>query len=584
MKKIPLFPLLAFSTALLPLILLLWISLSILNHHIKSTVANDPQTSLSQSLSGLSGAHNRWVNGFYFRAVKFSGKDSLKKALVKYPSSSQSVTTLCGEFLDAAKAPFFALTDKKGDVLFNNLNLPVPTPSPLPTPQAKKRKPGKPAILLPSLKDWPGMQRALAGSVDGGILPYHGALYQVSLVPIISNDKTLGVILVGGKLDKEYFQGLKIDAVNDLAFYSQSQTWCTGALPAPPFDYSKISDLVGHPEKRPTLSWNKQDYLVDGLPLWDIDLKPIGAIVLFQPIKQVLSIEGKPQRSILGWGLFLLLLSLAGTLGFCWYYLLPIPRMVTAVEAVQKGNLNTNFPTDPVSEWGRMGNSLQRMVEALREKEKISLILGKVVDPLAARKILSEKDYFVLKGEKRECTLLQADLKGFNTISENMAPQVLVDALNQYFNIINEAVFRHEGMLDKFIGETAIAVWGAPFTHEDKEWRAVQCALEVQEALKAFNISRIQQNHPPFTIGIGIHTAQMISGNLGSDKRMDYSVIGDGLHVTSRLCAMSAPGQIVITEETYRKVKEKVKASSLKPIAVKGSMDSLATFEITPLV
>jgi adenylate cyclase len=139
-------------------------------------------------------------------------------------------------------------------------------------------------------------------------------------------------------------------------------------------------------------------------------------------------------------------------------------------------------------------------------------------------------------------------------------------------------------MLDRFIGDTAIAVWGVPFTHEDKELRAVRTALEIQEALKDFNISRIKKGSPPFTIAIGIHTGMVVAGNLGSEKRNDYTIIGDPLHIVARLCAMASPGQTVVSDETYQKIKPGVKANPLNPIAVKGSMESLKTYEITQLL
>jgi adenylate cyclase len=231
-----------------------------------------------------------------------------------------------------------------------------------------------------------------------------------------------------------------------------------------------------------------------------------------------------------------------------------------------------------------MADVLRDTATALREKQRISLVLGKVVSPQTAKTLLEERDLFALKGEKRPCTLLHADLRGFNDLSRNMEPPVLVEALNLYFGLINEIVFKYEGMMDKFVGEAALAVWGAPFAHEDKEMRAIRAALEIQETLKEFNISRIKKGHPPFTVGIGIHTGPVVTGNLGSDRRCDYTVIGEPLHVASRLCAMASPGQIVVSEETYLKVQPLVVSKPLNPLAVKGSLEPLKTFEVTELL
>jgi class 3 adenylate cyclase len=314
-----------------------------------------------------------------------------------------------------------------------------------------------------------------------------------------------------------------------------------------------------------------------------LDQKPCAYLAVFQPVKQTQTAEGTPRKSVFQTGLFLLLLTLAlAGLGIR-YYLVSFSRLFQSISDISRGNLNVSIPRDPWTEWGQLGGALQEMLESLKEKERISLILGKVVDPQAARKILAEKDYFSLKGEKRECTLLRADLKGFNTLSENMAPEALVEALNQYFGVINEVVFKYEGMLDKFIGESALAVWGAPFTHEDKESRAVKAALEIQETLKNFNISRIKKGYPSFTVVIGIHTGTVVSGNLGSNKHYDYSIIGEALHVVARLCSMAAPGQTVVSEETYRKIKNEVTAAPLSPIVVKDSLEPLKTYEITQL-
>jgi adenylate cyclase len=169
-------------------------------------------------------------------------------------------------------------------------------------------------------------------------------------------------------------------------------------------------------------------------------------------------------------------------------------------------------------------------------------------------------------------------------LSENMPPPALVEALNQYFGLINDAVFHHEGMLDRFMGEKVLAVWGAPFSHEDKEARAVKAALEIQGALKDFNIARIKKGFPPFTLGIGIHTGALVAGNLGSEKHHDYTVIGEALQVAARLCAMATPGQVVVSEETYGKVQATVKANSLNPLALRDRMEPLKTYEITELL
>ena len=584
LRNIPLLPLWLTALAVLPLALFLWLTSGLLNRQIHSDIVNDPQTALSQSLGALTGAHHRWLNGWMLNASRFAAKDLLKRTMANPVSMEQNLKPICDEVVANLKCPLFILADKNGDVYYDTPKLAAPAPSPTPsvTP-AKAKKTRLKAPPRVSIKNWPGVDQALAGTNLTGILPYPGGLYQAVLVPVTSRDKIQGVLLLGATLDQAYLRELKTIAVNEVALYSEALTLCT--VPNPPhLDYKKILDSKGKPGSQAEVEWNNSSYLTDALPLLTLDLKPVGALVVFQPVKRSQTVQGDPRQTLRKWGFNLLGLVVVLSVGLWFWFTLPFKRSLEALKQLKSGDFNVSLPVKQPGELGLLARSIQAMVDGLRDKERISLVLGKVVSPLMAKNILESKDLFALKGERRECTLLHADLRGFNTLSENMTPQNLVEALNQYFTLINDIVFKYEGMMDKFMGDTALAVWGAPFTHEDKEWRAVQAALEIQEGLRDFNISRIKKGHPPFTLSIGIHTGTVVSGNLGSEKRTDYTIIGEPLHVAAKLCAMATPGQTVISEETFLKVKDKVKVNPLNPIAVKGSMEALKTYEVTQIL
>jgi len=561
--------------ALTPVALFWALSVSSLKKSIKPTVVNDPQAALSQSLGALNGAYNQVAGQTLMAALRFSLKDSLQKSLMAPVGATPSVSAVGqAESKSNPSMPVWIVTNRAGKVLFDNLSIPKPTP-PAASPAASKKNVTKgKAPQNADIHDWPGMDKVLSGAANvSGILSFQGSSYVASAVPVSLRSKIIGSVIAGVKIDRALLQGLKSAAANDVAFYSQGQTLFTGAGSPPSLrSLSSPSTVQSGPSSFLTGAFSPPG--LDGKTSAD-------RFILLQPIKQSLTVEGKPEKSLLKIGLLLALATLLCTVAFIWLFTTPFNRLLKAVDQITQGNFDVILPSQRPDEWGRMARSLEEMIESQRERERISLVLGKVVDPQAAKKILGEKDYFALKGERRECTLLQADLKAFNTLSENMAPEALVEALNQYFSVINEVVFKYEGMLDKFIGETAIAVWGAPFAHEDKEERAAKTALEIQEALKTFNISRIKKGHPPFTVGIGIHTGPVVAGNLGSNKRFDYSIIGEPLHVVNRLCSMAAPGQTIVSDETFEKIKTEVKANALNPIAVKGSMEPLKTFEIT---
>ena len=165
-----------------------------------------------------------------------------------------------------------------------------------------------------------------------------------------------------------------------------------------------------------------------------------------------------------------------------------------------------------------------------------------------------------------------------------MKPEALVEDLNEYLSLINRIVFKHEGMVDKFIGDTAIAIWGAPFTRNDKEIAAVRAALEIQNAVEELNANRAKKGLVSFSLGIGIHTGSVVSGNLGSDQHYDYSVIGEALQTVNKLCVIAAPNQILASEETYQKIKKFVQASSADPIVTPEDLKPLKTYEIDKLL
>lgn len=594
MKNFRLLPFSILAAALIPLGLYLLITSSVLKKSIKTTVVNDPESGLDRSASALRNALAQVLKADSLAASDLVKNETLKKALLAPTPLPSAVKVFA---LDAAKnAPhsLFIITDGKGNVFYDNLDIPKPTPSPTPVASpvtlktaSKPKSTTKPKPpLLASIKDWPGMDDALAKTAGEGVLVYGQDYYLVGLAPVVSKEKTRGVVLVGEKIDNSLLSKLKALAFSDLIFYAPPLTYATNPRLAPT---KEVLEKAFSGSRK--FEQDHHSYLIGNFPLFPPagvrssgKASPVGTLYIFQPITQTQTAEGAPRKTILKKGLWIFLLALLACGWIFWHFMLPLDRLNSAIDRIKEGDLNASLPVQRPDEIGQLARSLEGMLNAIKEKDRISLILGKVVSPQMAKNILEARDLFALKGERRECTLLYADLRGFNTLSENMTPQALVEALNQYFGLINEIVFKHEGMLDKFIGDTAVAVWGAPFTHEDKEQRAVKAALEIQEALKDFNISRIKKGHPPFTIGTGIHTGMVVSGNLGSEKRYDYTIIGEPLHIVARLCAMAAPGQTVVSEETYQKIKQMVKANALNPIAIKGSMESLKTYEIVKLL
>ena len=141
-------------------------------------------------------------------------------------------------------------------------------------------------------------------------------------------------------------------------------------------------------------------------------------------------------------------------------------------------------------------------------------------------------------------------------------------------------VFEHSGTLDKFMGDAIMALWGAPIVHADDADRAMQCALDQLVVLEKMNAKWKEQGRPPVAIGIGINYGEVFAGNIGSDRRLEYTVIGDAVNTASRLCSSAGPNEILISEPFYKELKKPPKVEALEPIQVKGKAKKVPVYRV----
>jgi adenylate cyclase len=210
-------------------------------------------------------------------------------------------------------------------------------------------------------------------------------------------------------------------------------------------------------------------------------------------------------------------------------------------------------------------------------------ILTRWQSPEVVQQILNDASRLRLGGERRQVTVLFADLSGFTPFSEGRPPEAVMDVLNQAFTRLTEIVFRYNGTLDKFIGDCVMAFYGAPFSTGNDALNAVRSALEMRTV---FNELKTQWDDGPASLGlaIGINSGEAIVGNVGSDRRMEYTVIGDTVNVAARLQDKATAGQILIGEATFAQVQAELGDllvhRLLKDIALKGREQSLAVHEV----
>ena len=214
-----------------------------------------------------------------------------------------------------------------------------------------------------------------------------------------------------------------------------------------------------------------------------------------------------------------------------------------------------------------------------RERKRVTDTFGRYVSKEVADEILkSEK--IDLKGQEKEITILFADIRGFTSLSEKLKPHEVVNMLNNYLGSMTEAVLENKGTLDKYIGDCIMAVFNSPTNQPDHIIRAIKTAINMQKAVE--KVSK-RKKVPKIQCGIGINTGEAIVGNIGSEKRLDYTAIGDSVNLASRLCSIAKPNQIIIPDFVYQKVKDKVKAKKVGEVKLKGKEKPVLVYEIKGL-
>jgi len=186
-------------------------------------------------------------------------------------------------------------------------------------------------------------------------------------------------------------------------------------------------------------------------------------------------------------------------------------------------------------------------------------------------------------GEMRRTTVMFADIRGFTSMTENADAHEIVALLNDYFEVMVEVLFKYNGTLDKYVGDELMALFGVPVDHGNSTLSAVQCAIEMQQAITEFNRTRTADNLPPVYAGIGVNTGDVVYGAIGSSKTVQYTVIGDAVNTASRLCSLAGPGEIILSDRTQHEVMEYIESVELPRVRVKGKQGELTTYRVTGL-
>ena len=229
-----------------------------------------------------------------------------------------------------------------------------------------------------------------------------------------------------------------------------------------------------------------------------------------------------------------------------------------------------------------LGITVYRYITEEREKKKIRGAFQYYLTASVINEMLKDPSKLKLGGDKKDLTVLFSDIRGFTTISEKLTPEDLVRLLNEYLTAMTNLVFKYDGLLDKYMGDAIMAVYGAPLDQPDHAARACRTALDMMEELKILQKKWADEGRPAFNIGIGINSGDMVVGNMGSDMRFDYTVMGDMVNLGSRLEGINKEygTNIIISEYTYAAIKDALFCRELDSVRVKGKKLPVKIYEL----
>ncbi|GAB1352763.1 hypothetical protein MASR1M12_14940 [Erysipelotrichia bacterium] len=255
--------------------------------------------------------------------------------------------------------------------------------------------------------------------------------------------------------------------------------------------------------------------------------------------------------------------------------------VVDAPLKIQEERLAVNLTVQPLLniDQKRIGSMI--VIEDISTEKRLKSTMSRYMDPAIADRLLATGTE-LLGGSSVECTVLFSDIRGFTTLTEQLGPQGTVALLNEYFTLMVDCIQHESGMLDKFIGDAIMAAFGIPVAHEDDADRSVRASISMIETLNKWNLQRTADGRLPVNIGIGLNTDTVVSGNIGSNKRMDFTIIGDGVNLAARLesACKQYGSKILISEFTMRKLKGTYRLREIDLVVVKGKTRPVAIYEV----
>lgn len=412
-----------------------------------------------------------------------------------------------------------------------------------------------------------------------------GVPYQMAVLPLLIPHHD-GWILIGFRVDDGFaraLQGLAASEVSVLGPGAGGPRLLASSLETERRrELAAAATVLPEEASAPrVMALGGEEYLSLSVPLPGIAGQGLSAL-LQRSLDRALAPFRRLQWVLLGLFLLGVLLSLVGGAAIAGTVSRPVWQLARGAARVAEGDYSQRVELHQRDEVGELARSFNHMVAGLAERDRVRNLLGKVVSPAIAEELLSKE--IELGGEERQATVLFADIRNFTTLSETRAPREILDLLNTLLTRFSDVIEAHGGVIDKYIGDAVMALFGAPLAHEDDPARAVAAALALSGAVDELNAAGVL-GPQPVGVGMGINTGLVVAGNMGSRQRLNYTVLGDGVNLASRLEGLTRVyGVRVVVSDATRRAAPGFAYRELDWVRVKGRGQPERVFEpVAPL-
>lgn len=473
------------------------------------------------------------------------------------------------------ESPLFIITDAQGTVLYQK---------------------GSQDLLGDDISQWPEIQIALQGEEDlftwwGKDSPIYmetqdtntsPSLYEVFFKPVKFGNQVFGLLIIGFDTAEQPNRIQRITN-SEITFFQGNHLYSTSA----PFKLHSVLKSLAPQfsalEMESTVHFLYKDeeflavvhHVLDGLE------RTVGNIVIFRSKTHELSFFEEFSDRLNYISIGAVIVGIIFALLFSRQVSQAVNILSNGAQEVANGNLDIVLPVTSRDELGNLAVTFNKMTSGLKEKEHITQTFKKYVSSTVVDEVL--KSDVELGGEKKEVTIYFTDLANFTAISEKLAPEELISFLNHYLSRMTQLLEDHSGVVDKYIGDAIMAFWGAPLPLPDHPKQA--CITALQQKLWHEELHEQWKAHPELSsikTRFGIHTGEVIVGNVGSERRLDYTIIGDSVNIASRLEALNKyyGTQILISEATHDALNNDMLTREIDLVQVKGKNEAIRIYEL----